>query len=301
MLETPFFISELIAAQNGSQRISTQVHVSVSNTPPDSPLTNLVSDECLVLPETHSLTPSRTPSFHAQSSDARTNGLNNTVSLLTPTSQSVAETSHTPTIPSPAASVTIDTSPVGSDTDLSDWPGDFILDLNSISVYPASISETSAGPDTPEAQNVTQSVLETQTGPIDSTSFNDISTSSKISESSYDVISQTPPLKFDFSTPSHPKTYDSLSGAPEFLLNTSQTLRPITPSVSPSPGLMVEGTSTQSSTDNLSTECPEIAHLSPPLTDQARPSSSLSEETSSVLTRNDSSRSSSATCYISTL
>ncbi|XP_057188451.1 diacylglycerol lipase-alpha isoform X2 [Triplophysa rosa] len=315
VLETPFFISELIAAQIGSQRTSSQVHVSVSNAPPSSPLTNLVSDECLVVPET--LTPSRTSSFHAQSSDAQINGLNNTVSLLMPTSQSVPEMSHTPTIPSPAASVTVDASPVGSDTELSEWPGDFFLDfqeLNSISVYPSSVPEASAGPDSPthgsdtsEPQNVTQSVLETQTGQLDSTPFNGTSTSSKMSESSYDVsIPQTPPLpqKFDSSTPSRPisKTHDSPSGAPEFLLNTSQTLRPITPSVSPSSGLMVEGTSTQSSTENLSPEYLENAPLSPPpITDQARPSSSLSEETASVLTRNDLSRSSSATCYISSL
>lgn len=316
MLETPFFISELIAAQIGSPRTSSQVHVSISNDPSDSPITNLVSDECLVVPKTHPLTPSRTSSFHAQSSDPQINGLNNNVSLLMPTSQSVPEMTHTSTIPSPAASVTTDSSPVGSDTELSEWPGDFFLDfqeLNTISVYPSSVQETSACPDSPthgsdtsEPQNVIHSVLETQTSQLDSTPFNGTSTSSKMSERSYDVsIQQTPPLtqKFDSSTPSSPipKTYDSPSGAPEFLLNTSQILRPITPSVSPSPGLIVKGASTQSSTENLSPEYLENAHLSPPLTDQTRPSSSLSEETGSVLSRNNSFRSSSASCFISSL
>lgn len=293
VLATPFFISELNAPQNGSQRDSIQAHDSVSNPSPDSPLTHLVSDEC---PEALSLTRSKRASFQTPPSDA----LHNSLPLLMPTFD-VAETLDTQntitgisiSIPSP-----INTSPIDSDTELSE-PGDFIFTFQE----PDNISVHQSSPETSktlacdtsgstEPKNGTQSNVTlsfTDSPVLDSTPLPS-SSSSKMSDVPVSHSSLTPPSLFEkvhSSTPSNPLPKTNL--APEFLLNTSQILQ--SPSVSPSPELMIKGTATQLSMENLS-----------PKHTQARLSSaSLSEEFKTVLPPNDLSRSSSATCYISSM
>ncbi|XP_016148181.1 sn1-specific diacylglycerol lipase alpha-like [Sinocyclocheilus grahami] len=84
VLENPYLISELIAAQVGSQRTCIQACVSVPNALPDPSLT-LCSDECFMVPDTCSAsrTPSEMVSVQPRGSDAHMNGLSldNTVSL----------------------------------------------------------------------------------------------------------------------------------------------------------------------------------------------------------------------------
>ncbi|XP_052006481.1 diacylglycerol lipase-alpha isoform X2 [Xyrauchen texanus] len=358
VLEAPFFISELISAQVGSQRTSTRVCFSVPNTLPHSPLTPLVPDECFVVPETCSvpLTHNEMHSFQPQSSDTQENSLplNNTVSLSIPTSNSVIETSYTPNfitgtptpVASPTMSVSEDTSPFESDTILSDWPGDTCCTLQ----HSENTSVHQSGPSHPysptlackiskstEPKNDAQlsltnlvepsnlPALETPSSVKDSTvspystPFNGSSYSKMSDHSSdasippspltYNTPTETPSqvVKINSSAPScksrspSPKTSDYPSST-EFLLNASPT-----PSESPSPGLMAEGISAQLSTENISLKPPvfDNINLTPRPSDHSQTglnsSTAPSEETSVVLTRNNSFRSCSVTCYLSNI
>ncbi|XP_051561602.1 diacylglycerol lipase-alpha-like isoform X2 [Myxocyprinus asiaticus] len=367
VLETPFFISELNASQVGSQRTSTRVRFPVLNTLPDTPLMPLVPDECLVVPEACSvpLTFNETSSLQPQSSDTQEQSLllNNTVNPLMPTSNSVTEISNTQNfitgtpnpIASPTMSVPEDTYPIGSDTILSDWPGDISSTLqqsDNTSLHQSLVPETSAGPSRPdfptlvcdtsrsiEPKNYAQSsltlsvvdpsnspALETpssvqdSTTPLDSTLFY-----SKMSDSpseasfppsslSYNTPPETPSqfAKLSSSAPSSESSTPSLkpSNCPsssEFLLNPSPTLGPNTQSEGPPTRLMAEGSSAQLSTENHSLKPPvfDNTSLTPLPTDHSQTglssSTSPSEETSTVLTRNNLFRPSIATCYVSNI
>ncbi|XP_051987347.1 diacylglycerol lipase-alpha-like isoform X2 [Xyrauchen texanus] len=360
VLETPFFFSELIPSQVGSQRNSTRVRFSVLDTLPDTPL---VPDECLVVPEACSvpLTFNETSSFQPQSSDTSAQSLllTNTVNLLMPTSKSVTETSNTqniitgtPTpIASPTMSVSEDACLIGSDAILSDWPGDITCTLqqsNNTSVHQSLVPETSAGPSLPDSPTLvsdnsrsiependaqssltlsvvdpsnlpaleTASSVQDSTIPLHSTPFysemSDSSSELPPSSLSYNTHPETPSqfVKLNSSAPSSGRSIPSLKptkSSSEILLNPSPTLWPNTPSEGPPTRLMAKGSSTQLSTENLSLKPPVFDNksLTPLTTDHSQTglssSTGPSEETSTVLTRNNLFRSSVATCYVSNI
>ncbi|XP_039514536.1 diacylglycerol lipase-alpha isoform X2 [Pimephales promelas] len=277
VLETPYLVSELIAAQVGSQRTRIQSHVSFTNSLPDPSLMPLRSDECFIVTETCSL--SRTPS-----SDTHRNGLSldNTVSLLTATSSNRPETSNTLTpIPSPTMSVTVDTSSIRS--------GDISFDLQQSLTSQSESPTVACDPKNIAPLNITLTSMKLDlptleiTSPVqDSTIPSNGSLSSKMSNTSSDVSvdeSHSPFHKItSTSSTLFPNTSDC-SSSPEFLLKTSVL------SEVPSTGLMEEGTSAELSTENRFTK-PSIFDNTPLTSPQDRLSSSTT---------------SSATCYVSSL
>lgn len=280
MLETPYLFSELIAAQVGGQRASTQAHVSVPNALPDPSLTPLCSDECFTVVETCSVsrTPSETVSVQPRGSDTHRNGLS-LESPLTATSVSAAETSNALTpIPSPTMSVTVDTSSISSDTK----PGDDTFTLQQSSTCRSESPTAACDP-----KNITL----TSTKLDNSSSVRDESLSSKIPNTSSDVSvpDSRSQLRRVASTSStlFPNTSDGPSSS-EFLLKTS--LNPVFSEI-PSTGLMGEGTSADLSTEDRFTK-PSVFDNTPLTSPQDAPSSSTapSEEIAS-----------SAACYISSV
>ncbi|XP_016307728.1 sn1-specific diacylglycerol lipase alpha isoform X1 [Sinocyclocheilus anshuiensis] len=290
VLENPYLISELIAAQVGSQRTSIQACVSVPNALLDPSLTPLCSDECFKVPETCSASrtpPSDTVSVQPRGSDTHRNGLSldNTVSLQA-TSKSNPQNTITETL-TPVMSVTVDTSCISLDIK----PGDTFCALQQPSTCPSqSESPTVAcAPKNIGQSNITltSTILEMPSSVQDSTIPFNGSISSKMTDVS------VPESRSQFlKTTSHsitpfPNTSDSPS-PPEFLLKTS-----INPDFSeiPSAGLMSKSTSAELSAENSCTKS-SVFDNTPLTSPQSRLSSSTarSEETTF-----------SATCYISSL
>lgn len=280
MLETPYLISELIAAQVGSQRTSTQAHVSVPNADPS--YTPLCSDECFMVPETCSVSSSETVSVQPRGSDTQRNGLSleSTVSLLTAASVSAAETPNTQNagtlapIPSPTMSVTVDTSSISSDTK----PGDNTLQQSSTSqsesptvacdpknIAQLNITLTSTKLDSP--------TLEILSSVQDSTIPFDGSLSSKMPNTSSDV--SVPDSQFHTITSTNASDCPS---SPEFLLN------PVFSEI-PSTGLMGEGKPAELSMEDRFTK-PSTFDNTPLTSSQDRLSSSTAP---------------SVTCYVSSV
>ncbi|XP_058637929.1 diacylglycerol lipase-alpha isoform X2 [Onychostoma macrolepis] len=292
VLENPYLISELIAAQVGSQRTSIQVCVSVPNALPDPSLMPLCSDECFMVPDTCSAsrTPSETVSVQPRGSDTHRNGLllDNTVSLQA-ASKSNFQNTITETL-TPVMSVTVDTSSIELDIK----PGDNFCALQQPSTCP-SLSESpmvACAPQNIAQSNVTLTstkldlpTVEMPSSIQDSTIPFNGSLSSKMTNSSSDE--SHPQFQKTTSQTPFPNTSDS-SSPPEFLLKTS-----INPNFSeiPSTGLMSKDTLAELSVENSSTK-PSVFDNTLLTSPQARLSASTaqSEETNF-----------SATCYISSL
>ncbi|XP_050971781.1 diacylglycerol lipase-alpha isoform X2 [Labeo rohita] len=277
VLENPYLISDLIAAQVGSQRASIQECVSVPNILPDPSLTPLCSDECFIVPETCSAsrTPSETVSVQPRVSDTHRNGLPATFKS---NPQNTMTETLTP-IPSPVMSVTVDTSSISLDIK----PGDNFCALqqpSTCSSQPESPTVACA-PKNIDQANITLTstkldlpILEMPSSVQDSTiPFND-SLSSKMIDVSIPASQSITPF---------PNTSDA-SSPPEFLLKTS-----INPDVSESP--MTNGTSAELSTENHSTK-PSDFDNTPLTSPQARLRSSTARSEENTF---------SATCYISSL
>ncbi|XP_059383078.1 diacylglycerol lipase-alpha-like isoform X2 [Carassius carassius] len=271
VLENPYLISKLIAAQVGSQRTSIQASVSVPNALPDPYLTPLCSDECFMVPDT----PNETVSVQPRGSDTHGNGLSldNTVSLQA-ASKSNSQNTITETF-TPVMCVTVDASSISLDIK----PGDNFCAVQQPSTSP-SLSESPTVACAPHSNILLASTeldlptLEMPSSVQHSTIPFNGSLSSKIPNSSSDVsITESHPQfqKPTFQTP-FPNTSDS-SSPPEFLLKTS-----INPDFSelPSTGLMSKETSAELSVENSSRKLSSLT--------------ARSEETNF-----------SATCYISSL
>ncbi|XP_067301254.1 diacylglycerol lipase-alpha isoform X2 [Pseudorasbora parva] len=276
VLETPYLISELIAAQFGSQSASILTHVSVPNALPDLSLTPLSSEECFILPETYSVSQktSETVCVQPQGSDTHRNGLSlyNTVCLLTATSSSAVETSTTQNTETPIPIPSPTMSSIRSDTK----PGDISFALEQTSTSQPESSMVACDP-TNIAPNITLTsmkldlpTLEIPSSVQDSTIPFDGSLSSKMSDTSPDV--SVPECHSQFhkiastSSTLFPNSSDCTSSQ-EFLLNTS---------------LMGEATSAELSIfDNTPFTSPQ---------DRLSSSTAQSKETTS-----------SATCYVSSL
>ncbi|XP_042615431.1 diacylglycerol lipase-alpha-like isoform X2 [Cyprinus carpio] len=265
VLENPYLISELMAAQVGSQRTSIQACVSVPNALPDPSLTPLCSDECFMVPETCSAsgTPSETVSVQPRGSDTHRNGLSpdNTVSLQA-TSESNPQNPITETL-TPVMSVTVDTSSISLDIK----PGDTFCALQQPSTCPSQ-SESPT--------NITLTSTLEMPSSQDSTIPSNGSISSKMTDVSVpESHSQLQKTTSKSITP-FPNTSDSPS-PPEFLLKTS-----INPDFSeiPSTGLMSKSTSAELSAENSSAKS-SVFDNTPLTSPQSRLSSSTarSEET----------------------
>ncbi|XP_048039650.1 diacylglycerol lipase-alpha isoform X4 [Megalobrama amblycephala] len=302
VLETPYLISELIAAQVGSQRTSTQVHVSVPNALPDPSYTPLSSDECFMVQETCSVSSSETVSVQPRGSDTQRNGLSleSTVSLLMAASVSAAETSNTQNtgtltpIPSPTMSVTVDTSSISSDTK----PGDDTFSLQQSSTSQSESPTVACDPQNIAQLNITLTstkldspTLEIPSSVQDSTIPFDGSLSSKMPNTSSDVSVPESRSQFQMITSTSstlfPNTSDCPS-SPEFLLKTS--LNPVFSEI-PSTGLMGEGTSAELSMEERFTK-PSTFDNTPLTSPQDRLSSSTAPSEGTP---------SSATCYVSSV
>ncbi|XP_077084110.1 diacylglycerol lipase-alpha isoform X3 [Siphateles boraxobius] len=296
VLETPYLVSELIAAQVGSQRTRIQSHVSVTNSLPDPSLMPLRSDECFIVTEICSLsrTPSETVSVQPQGSDIHRNGLSldNTVSLLTATSSNRPETSNTQNtgtltpIPSPTMSVTVDTSSIRSDTK----PGDISFDLPQSLTSQSESPTVACDPQNIAPLNITLTTMKLDLPTLEITSSVQDSTipfngslSSKMSNTSSDVSLDESRSQFHKITSTSSTLFPNTSDcppSPEFLLKTS--VNPVLSEI-PSAGLMGEGTSAELSTEN---------HFTKP---------SIFDNTPLSSPQDSSSTTSSATCYVSSL
>ncbi|XP_026071949.1 sn1-specific diacylglycerol lipase alpha isoform X2 [Carassius auratus] len=280
VLENPYLISELIAAQFGNQRASIQACVSVPNALPDPSLTPLSSDECFMVTETGSTsqTPSETVSVQPRASDTHRNGLSldNTVSLQA-VSKSDPQNTITETL-TPVMSVTVDASSISLDIK----PGDSFCVLQQPSTCPSqSESPTVAcAPINTGQLNITlTSTLEMPSSVQDSTIAFKGSISSKVTDESPTQFQQTTSQSI---TP-FPNTSDSPS-----LLKTS-----IDPGFSEisSTGLMSKSTSADLSAENDSAES-DIFDNTPLTSPQSRLSFSTARSEKTTF---------SATCYISSL
>lgn len=302
MLETPYLISELIAAQVGSQRTSTQAHVSVPNALPDPSYMPLCSDECFMVPETCSVSSSEMVSVQPRGSDTQRNGLSleSTVSLLMAASVSAAEMSNTQNagtltpIPSPTMSVTVDTSSISSDTK----PGDDTFSLQQSSTSQSESPTVACDPQNISQLNITLTstkldspTLEIPSSVQDSTIPFDDTLSSKMPNTSSDVSVLESRSQFHTITSTSstlfPNTSDCPS-SPEFLLKTS--LNPVFSEI-PSTGLMGEGTSAELSMEERFTK-PSTFDNTPLTSPQDRLSSSTAPSEGTP---------SSATCYVSSV
>uniref|UniRef100_A0A8C1GI54 Diacylglycerol lipase-alpha n=1 Tax=Cyprinus carpio TaxID=7962 RepID=A0A8C1GI54_CYPCA len=290
VLENPDLISELIAAQVGSQRTSIQACVSVPNALPDPSLTPLCSDECFMVPDTCSAsrTPSEMVSVQPRGSDINRNGLslNNTVSLQA-ASKSNSQNTITETL-TPVMYVTVDRSSIELDIK----PGDNFCALQQPSTCP-SLSESPMVACAPQSNIVLTSTkldlptLEMPSSVQHSTIPFNGSLSSKMTNSSSDVSipESHPQFQQTTSQTPFPNTSDP-SSPPEFLLKTC-----IYPDFSeiPSTGLKSKDTLAELSKQNNSTKS-SVFDNTPLSSPQASSSTARSEETNF-----------SATCYISSI
>ncbi|XP_043099694.1 diacylglycerol lipase-alpha isoform X2 [Puntigrus tetrazona] len=289
VLENPYLISELIAAQVGSPRASIQACVSVPNALPDPSLTPLCSDECFMVPDTCSASPGETVSVQPRGSDTRRNGLSldNTAGLQA-ASKSNSQNTITETL-TPAMSVSVDISSIELDIK----PGDNFCAVQQPSTSPSESSVVAcASQNTAEQSNIlltsTMSDLTTLESPS-SVQDSTISFNSSLSSEMTNAFSDASHPRFQ--TTASQTLFPNTSGSsshPEFLLKTNTN-----PDFSevPSTALMSEDTLAEPLMENSSAKSSILDN--PPLTSPpARLSSSTvqSEETNF-----------SATCYISSL